>query len=194
MTHPRFEPVTEPRLPAECCWTSPDPEQTRAAARSLAGCIGEEGLVLALIGPLGAGKTLFVKGLAEGLGIEPARVTSPTFVIAAEYPLAQARRLHHVDLYRVESVEELEQAGFLDMLEPGAVVAVEWADRFPHELPGDHLAVTIGRAAQACEGSRSLSVHATGENARLGLERWLKRMPPSGSRLEPSSPGHGEGE
>ena len=113
----------------------PSPEATRAAAGALARAVGPEGLLIALIGPLGAGKTVFAKGLAEGLGIDPAVVASPTFVIASEYPVPDGRRLAHIDLYRVESAAELEAAGFLDWLEPGVLVAVEWADRLPEALP-----------------------------------------------------------
>jgi tRNA threonylcarbamoyladenosine biosynthesis protein TsaE len=125
---------------------SPSPERTRALARALAGCI-EGGLVVALDGPLGAGKTLFAKGLAEGLGLDPAAVTSPTFVLASEYPTPDGRRLVHVDLYRVGSRDELEEAGFADMLDAAAVVVVEWAERFPEALPGDRLSLRIARVA-----------------------------------------------
>jgi len=124
---------------------SPSPETTREAARLLAFAVDARGLVVSLVGPLGAGKTVFVKGLAEGLGIDPAVVTSPTFVIASEYPMRPGRRLAHVDLYRVESREDLELAGFADLIEPGAVVAVEWADRFPEALPPDRLEISIRR-------------------------------------------------
>ncbi len=66
-------------------WTSRNPEATRATARALAASVGREGLLVGLIGPLGAGKTVFAKGLAEGIGIDPEVVASPTFVIACEY-------------------------------------------------------------------------------------------------------------
>ena len=63
---------------------SPSPEATAAAARALADCLDEGGLILALVGPLGAGKTVVVTGLAEGPGIDPARGARPPFVIARE--------------------------------------------------------------------------------------------------------------
>ena len=115
------------------------PDDTHAAARALADCVSEEGLVLALVGPLGAGKTAFVKGLAEGLGLDPAQVSSPTFVIANQFATPDGRALAHVDLYRLETESDLDGIGFADMLEPGAVVAVEWADRLPGALPPDVL-------------------------------------------------------
>lgn len=91
--------------------------------------------VVALNGPLGAGKTLFVQGLARGLGCpadEP--VVSPTFVLMREY---QGRlRLVHFDWYRISDVAELRDLGWDELLaEPATVIAVEWAERFPALLP-----------------------------------------------------------
>ncbi len=155
-------------------FASPSPEATRAAARALAGAIGPEGLVLALVGPLGAGKTLFARGLAEGLGIDPDRVASPTFVIASEYVSPAGRRLAHVDCYRLASRDELDAAGFADLLEPGAVVAVEWADRFPEALPEDRLTIAFSRGEAAGGGAdqRVLNAVASGPAAALVLSRW----------------------
>ena len=162
-------------------WLSPSPEATHAAAQALAGCIGDEGLVIALNGPLGAGKTAFVKGLAAGLGVDPALVTSPTFVIVSEYP-AGGRRLAHVDLYRVETETELEVAGFLDLLEPGAVVAVEWAERFPAALPAERLALRIERPADSTDpGRRVLHATASGAAAAAALACWHTALEASAS-------------
>jgi tRNA threonylcarbamoyladenosine biosynthesis protein TsaE len=149
---------------------SPSPEATRRLAAALARAL-ERGLLVALVGPLGAGKTVFVQGLAAGLGVAPEAVASPTFVIAHEHLAASGRRLAHVDCYRVGSVAELEAAGFLDLLEPGAVVAVEWGDRFAEALPADHLRVSF--ASRAGEGSRRwLSAVAFGPAAEALLARW----------------------
>ena len=90
-----------------------------------------------------------MKGLAEGLGLDPAQVASPTFVIACEYATPGGLRLAHVDCLRVESEAELEAAGFLDLLVPGVVLAVEWSDRFPTALPADHLELRLARATRA---------------------------------------------
>ena len=129
--------------------------------------------MVALIGPLGAGKTVFAKGLAEGIGVDPAVVASPTFVIACEYRGPGGRRLAHVDLYRIQSAGELEEAGFLDLLEPGVLVAVEWADRFPEALPSDRLEVTIARSESPdAPESRLLEAKARGPGARAALARW----------------------
>ena len=152
---------------------SRSPEASRAAARALARSLDERGLLVALVGALGAGKTVLVKGLAEGLGIDPARVASPSFVIASEYEAPSGTRLAHVDLYRVESVGELEATGFLDLLEPGALVAVEWADRFPEALPADRLELRLERPlGGSADAQRVLSARGLGVVSEAVLERW----------------------
>jgi len=161
--------------------SSPSPEVTRLAARLLGEVLGDEGMVLALRGPLGAGKTAFVKGLAEGLGIDPTAVASPTFVIASEYEAksgtGRPRRLAHVDLYRVGSEAELEAAGFLDLLEPGAVVAVEWADRLPGALPADRLDLHIERpGGEAAPALRVLHALGSGKRSEALLARWREAL------------------
>jgi tRNA threonylcarbamoyladenosine biosynthesis protein TsaE len=154
-----------------------DPEATWQAAGALARALAEapdRGLVLALVGPLGVGKTHFVKGLAAGFGIEPDQVSSPTFVIVSQYRAGE-RLLAHVDLYRLERAEDLDQAGFLDLLEPTAVVAVEWADRFPQALPRDRLELRI-EAEGAAAGSRSFSASAKGEGSRQLEIAWRRQL------------------
>jgi tRNA threonylcarbamoyladenosine biosynthesis protein TsaE len=168
-------------------WPSPSPEATRRAAAALAAAVDEKGLVVALIGPLGAGKTVFTKGLAEAWGIDPRVVASPTFVIASEYTAPDGRRLAHVDCYRVESAAELESAGFLDLLEPGVLVAVEWADRFPEALPADHLQVTLARPAADDGGAaRVIEAVAHGTASAAVLSRWQQGLG------EPSASAPGE--
>jgi tRNA threonylcarbamoyladenosine biosynthesis protein TsaE len=139
----------------------------------LAAAVDERGLVVSLIGPLGAGKTVFAKGLAAGLGVDEAVVASPTFVIASEYRTRGGGKLAHVDLYRVESREELEAAGFSDLLGPGTVVVVEWADRFPDALPGDRLEVEISRPdSRAFPDDRELYALSSGLVSEAALRRW----------------------
>ena len=128
--------------------------------------------MVALVGPLGAGKTAFVQGLAQGLGVDPDEVSSPTFVIASEYPAAGGLRLVHADLYRVESEAELETAGFRDLLAPDVVLAIEWADRFPDALPPDRLEVRIGRPPGAEATHREIFAVALGPAAAEVLARW----------------------
>jgi tRNA threonylcarbamoyladenosine biosynthesis protein TsaE len=152
------------------------PEETAAWARALAEALDPaEGLFVSLAGPLGAGKTVFVKGAAAGLGIDPAAVASPTFVIASRH---EGRApLVHADLYRVESEAELLAAGFLDWLEPGALVIAEWGDRFPDALPQDRLEVCIERRG---ETERRIAWVARGPGARAVLAR-LERVRDGGS-------------
>ncbi len=149
---------------------SRSPEESRALARALGAVLADSGrgAVLGLIGPLGAGKTEFVKGLAEGLGVDPALVASPTFVIASAYPGGRLE-LAHVDLYRIESEDELLATGFLDLLAPDAVVAVEWADRFPEALPADRVEIRIARPDA---DTRELTVHGHGPEAKAVVESW----------------------
>jgi tRNA threonylcarbamoyladenosine biosynthesis protein TsaE len=159
---------------------SPSACETREAARRLGVAIEAVtetravAFVIGLVGPLGAGKTEWVKGLAEGLGGKAEMVASPTFVIASEYP--GARPLAHVDLYRLESEGELEATGFLDLLDPGRVVAIEWADRFLEALPGDRLEVRIARGAEEPETQREVEAVARGPIAARVLERFEREM------------------
>jgi tRNA threonylcarbamoyladenosine biosynthesis protein TsaE len=105
--------------------------ETASVGRTLASDL-QAGDVVLLLGELGAGKTAFVKGLAEGLGIDPLEVSSPTFTIVQQYTGGRVRLLH-VDLYRLES-KEVDDLG-LDELSEGAVMAVEWAERLNHRPP-----------------------------------------------------------
>ncbi len=161
---------------------SPDADATRRAARLLGERLPAEGQMLSLVGPLGAGKTVFVKGLGEGLGLDPGQIASPTFVIAGEYPAARtgAPDLVHADLYRVESVAELESSGWLDWLEPGIALAVEWADRFPDELPADRLEIHIERGGGDAESERQLSVRALGPSSAALARAWHGALEGSG--------------
>jgi len=108
-------------------------EETLALGREFASRLGA-GECVALIGELGAGKTVFVRGLAAGLGVnEDGIVSSPTFVLVQEY--AGRLPLYHVDLYRLaDAEEELADLGLSEMLAEG-VVAIEWADRAAGALP-----------------------------------------------------------
>jgi len=156
---------------------SRNPAETRALARVLAREIDSGGLVIALVGPLGAGKTVFAQGLAEGLDVDEGLVSSPSFVIANELKTPGGVRLVHADLYRVESEGELEFAGWLDWLANGSVVAVEWGDRFPQALPRDHLEVRLSGADAGRPEQRTLEVRAGGPVSEAALERWRKQRP-----------------
>src|SRR3954468_1108798 len=117
------------------------------------------GDMVALIGPLGAGKTTFVQGVARGIGVASDRhVASPTFALVNEHPGRVP--LVHADLYRIEREVELEELGLIEALDRAAVV-VEWLDRFPDVAPGDHLEIRIAAAGDA----RTLTLHPHGPRA-----------------------------
>lgn len=108
--------------------------ETRALAARFAARLGA-GDVVALEGPLGAGKTAFLRGLADGLGLaDGERVSSPSYALIHVYALDAdvrgADRLAHLDLYRLDDDESFEALGVDDLLE-SAVVAIEWAERIP---------------------------------------------------------------
>lgn len=118
-------------------YISKQPEETKDFAKRLAGFL-QAGDVIALEGDLGAGKTTFTKGLAEGLGITR-NVNSPTFTIIKEY---QGRLpLYHMDVYRVE--DAFEDLGFEEYFEGDGVTVVEWAHLIEAQLPEELLLLQL---------------------------------------------------
>jgi tRNA threonylcarbamoyladenosine biosynthesis protein TsaE len=109
---------------------SHSPAQTEALGERW-GRAAERGLVLALSGDLGAGKTQLVKGFARGLGVT-ARVHSPTFTLVNEYGGGRLK-LFHLDLYRLETREQILSAGIEEYLSPEGVAVIEWAERMVNE-------------------------------------------------------------
>ena len=121
-------------------WETASAEATHALGQLLGeSCAGGE--TLALIGPLGAGKTCLVRGLAVGLGAPAEAVTSPTFVLIHEY--AGRAPLYHVDLYRLDARDAVNGLGLEEYIDSAGVTVIEWADRAPAVLPRDHLRITI---------------------------------------------------
>jgi tRNA threonylcarbamoyladenosine biosynthesis protein TsaE len=105
---------------------SHSPAETEALGEKF-GRAAERGLVIALSGDLGAGKTQFVRGLARGVGVT-GRVHSPTFTLVNEYGGGRLK-LFHLDLYRLETAEQILSAGIEEYLSPDGVAVVEWAER-----------------------------------------------------------------
>ena len=114
-------------------------QETQALGERLGRRLGP-GDVVACIGPLGAGKTCFLQGLARGLGVT-ADVTSPTFVLVNQY--RGRLPVYHVDAYRTESLTELMDLGLLELLGGGGVTVIEWADKLESLLPPEAIHVHI---------------------------------------------------
>ena len=114
--------------------------ETAAAGRDLASRLAP-GTTVLLHGDLGAGKTAFVRGLAEGLGIDPGEVSSPTFTIVQEYR-GPRLTLQHVDLYRL-SPAEVSDLALDDLLDGATIMAIEWAERLPREPAPPSIRVTL---------------------------------------------------
>lgn len=121
-------------------YSSFGPEDTLKIARELGQKV-HAGDVICLIGDLGVGKTLFSKGIAEGIGIEE-NVSSPTFTIVQEYNDGRLP-LYHFDVYRIEDSEEMEEVGFNDMIYGEGVCLIEWADMILDILPEHYINVRI---------------------------------------------------
>lgn len=131
-------------------------EQDTAAAGFALGSHLSAGDVVSLSGPLGCGKTVFVRGMARALSIEET-ITSPSFVIVQEY---EGRLpLYHLDLYRLAGHAELEDLGFREMLSSEAVVAIEWGEKAGPLLPARRTDVVFTIAG---DGSREIRVEERG--------------------------------
>jgi tRNA threonylcarbamoyladenosine biosynthesis protein TsaE len=143
-------------------------DETRRAGELL-GQLVSRGDVVALSGDLGAGKTVLVQGIATALGVV-GHVPSPTFNILLVHraPIT----LYHFDLYRLEEARQLTDIDFYETLESGGVCVIEWADRFPSELPTDRLDVTI---TSSDEATRELLIEGTGPRAHRLARRWADK-------------------
>jgi tRNA threonylcarbamoyladenosine biosynthesis protein TsaE len=139
------------------------PAETRKVGSALAAVLEADDVVL-LAGPLGAGKTEFTKGIAEGLGIDEL-VVSPTFTLAREYE-ARPLRLLHVDLYRLDRGQEVIDLGLDDLAADDAVTVVEWGDLASGLFPADHLDVQIELGLDDClddfDDERIITLTASG--------------------------------
>jgi tRNA threonylcarbamoyladenosine biosynthesis protein TsaE len=132
--------MTEPRVQR-----SLSEQDTAAIGRTLGASLAAGDVVL-LYGDLGAGKTAFVRGLAEGLGVSGDEVSSPTFTLVQEYRGGRLP-LFHVDLYRLNDSREIDDLGLDEIAEEG-VLAIEWADRHPRP-PRGAVHVTLAHAGDA---------------------------------------------
>ena len=125
------------------------------------------GDVISLSGDLGAGKTMFVQGVAAALGVR-GRVTSPTFTIVHEY---HGRfRIMHVDIYRLDSWQEVYDLGFEELLDPDAIMIIEWGEALAPLLPLRHLDVDIRRSVDPDAMNERDMVF------RPGDEVWVRKL------------------
>lgn len=149
---------------------------TRAMARSVASLL-QPGDRVALRGDLGAGKTTFVRHLAEALGVAPGLVSSPTFVIVNQYPIPGGLELVHADLYRLTSEEDLEPVGWDRLVGPCSIVIAEWPDRVPGALGDDSSVASIALAATG-QNSRQFTLRVPESwRSRSAMTQILERPP-----------------
>ncbi|MEW6360051.1 MAG: tRNA (adenosine(37)-N6)-threonylcarbamoyltransferase complex ATPase subunit type 1 TsaE [Planctomycetota bacterium] len=146
--------------------TTHSPDETIRLGKRLASLLSP-GDVLALVGPLGAGKTLLVKGIALGLEVnDPREVTSPTFVLMNIY---EGRlRLHHFDAYRLQSAAQMFEIGCEEAFYGDGVSVIEWADRVPGCLPAEHIRIEIEITG---ESDRCITLSAVGERGRSFVDK-----------------------
>ncbi len=146
-----------------------DEAATHRAGMEL-GRLARAGMVVALIGPLGAGKTAFTRAMAQGLEVEDlAAVSSPTFTLVQVY---EGRlTMHHCDTYRLKHPAEFDDLGTSEWLGTDGVCVVEWADRVAHLLPEDLLVVVLEPGE---EGQRRMRVRATGPFHAEIAEPWAR--------------------
>ena len=149
--------------------TAATPEDTMAVGEAVASLL-REGDAVALTGELGAGKTTFVRGAARALGFDGA-VASPTFTLVREY---QGRvRIYHVDVYRLERVQDVLDLGLDEMAAEGGVLLVEWGDAVEGLLPDDHLLAEITVVGEG--EARQIVVSGAGSSWATRWER-LERL------------------
>jgi tRNA threonylcarbamoyladenosine biosynthesis protein TsaE len=132
------------------------------------GRVLEPGDFVGLDGPLGAGKTSFSRGVAQGVGVPLDDVSSPTYSIVQTYP--GRLPLHHADLYRLSSEADLFGIGYFELLESDGAMLVEWVGQVAAARPDDALSL---RLEVVSEGRRAFHLEARGERSLRLLERWL---------------------
>jgi len=156
------------------------PEETWQIGQLL-GELLDAGDTVCLYGDLGAGKTNFTFGIAQGLDVQEQYITSPTFTFVNEY---QGRvPLYHIDLYRLKDPDELENIGFEEYIESDGVTVIEWAERAEDELPVEGLSVYL---AYVDDHSREIGFIAEGERYEKLVEELKQELdrtkPLTGSR------------
>ena len=154
-------------------------DETRALGAALAELV-RPGDVVVLAGDLGAGKTAFTQGVGLGLGVET-RITSPTFTLAHVY---EGRlTVHHLDVYRLDQLDEVLDLGLAELLDEGGLVVIEWGDAILPVLPADLLEVRLELGDG--DDDRTISLRPVGPT-------WSARSRALGTLLEPWRPAKGD--
>ena len=152
---------------------SNDVDDTFALGRAL-GTVLQSGDFVGLTGQLGAGKTLFSRGVAEGAGVPLDDVSSPTYAIIQSY--RGRLTLHHADFYRLTSEADLFSTGFHDLLEGEGAFLVEWIDQVRGAGPDDALRITLEVSSP---DTRVFKVTTSGPRSEALLQRWTAARTPS---------------
>jgi tRNA threonylcarbamoyladenosine biosynthesis protein TsaE len=151
-------------------WETTSAAETHALGKAVGeACAGHA--VMALVGPLGAGKTCLVRGIAEGLGVPTDLVASPTFVLIHEY--TGRLPLYHADLYRLEEQDAVNGLGLEEYTESPGVTVIEWADKAPGVLPRDHLWITLDHLGG---DRRRVALHPRGARSAELVARATARL------------------
>lgn len=152
-------------------FTAASESDTDRLGRALAACL-PDGTVVALCGPLGAGKTRLVQAFAEARGVAREFVTSPTFVLLQHY--GDQKPIHHFDVYRLADEDEFLQLGPEEYFESNGVTFIEWADRVEAALPAEYIRVRI-----TIESEEKRRFEIAGVGARLSaVARQLEKVRP----------------
>lgn len=138
-------------------------DETRELAAALATLV-VPGDLLVLAGELGAGKTAFVQGFAGALGVTD-HVTSPTFTLANRYP--GRLEVNHLDVYRLEQLEEINELGLYELIDGGGVTLIEWGDAIAPVLGGDYLEVRLAFGSGDDDRQLELTPYGTRWSARV---------------------------
>lgn len=149
---------------------SRSPEQTRRIGMRLGGLL-KAGDVICLQGDLGAGKTTFTQGLAQGWGSLDS-VSSPTFILVNQYRRADGSQLFHLDAYRLDSVPEAEELDLDSMFDKGAFV-IEWPERLGNLIPAERLHIQLEHLS---EEHRRMNFHAHGRHYDELLDKIRQAM------------------
>lgn len=147
-------------------------EETKKFASRQAQKYLKKGIVISLTGELGAGKTTFVQGFAEGLGIKD-RIISPTFVLMRQHQVPNSEMvLYHIDLYRLEGDINIEEIGLRDLFNDSkAIVLIEWADKIKDLLPQNTSFINLKKLSK---NERSIKINASSEDQNYKQEHRSK--------------------